>query len=181
MRVRTALGDLTYSNHIYYLENYNAGKPIIIAAHSQGSMHAKRLIHDFFDETPLQEKLVAAYLIGVKILPNEFKNIHPLEIADATGGFVSWNSYRKNRLPKRYESWYKGGVVTNPITWDAQNTSDEKDHLGVLYSDFKVYSKMIEKMKGVESKNEARFVTDIFLLQADPTPETSTLHVHIYF
>ena len=40
---------------------------------------------------------------------------------------------------------------------------------------------MIEKMKGVESKNEARFVTDIFLLQADPTPETSTLHVHICF
>ena len=129
---------------IYYLENYNAGKPIIIAAHSQGSMHAKRLVHDFFDETPLQEKLVVAYLIGVKISPNEFKNIPPLEIADATGGFVSWNSYRKNRLPKRYESWYKGGVVTNPITWDAQNTSDEKDHLGVLYSDFKVYSKSIE-------------------------------------
>ena len=129
---------------IYYLENYNAGKPIIIAAHSQGSMHAKRLVHDFFDETPLQEKLVAAYLIGVKISPNEFKNIHPLEIADATGGFVSWNSYRKNRLPKRYESWYKGGVVTNPITWDAQNISNKKDHLGVLYSDYKVYSKSIE-------------------------------------
>ena len=34
--------------------------------------------------------------------------------------------------------------MTNPITWDAQNTSDEKDHLGVLYSDFKVYSKSIE-------------------------------------
>jgi len=128
----------------YYLENYNAGKPIIIAAHSQGSMHAKRLVHDFFDGTPLQEKLVAAYLIGVKISPIEFKNIPPLEIADATGGFVSWNSYKKNRLPKRYEIWYKGGVVTNPITWNTQNKSDEKDHLGLLYSDFKIYSKSIE-------------------------------------
>ncbi|MFQ3341504.1 MAG: hypothetical protein ACI9TK_001167, partial [Flavobacteriaceae bacterium] len=128
----------------YYLENYNEGKPIIIAAHSQGSMHAKRLVHDFFDGTPLQEKLVAAYLIGVKILPNEFKNILPLETADATGGFVSWNTYKNNKLPKRYESWYKGGVVTNPISWDTQNKSIEKNHLGVLYSDNKIYSKSIK-------------------------------------
>src|SRR6056300_1248729 len=33
----------------FYLENYNQGKPIIIASHSQGSLHAKRLLHEFFD------------------------------------------------------------------------------------------------------------------------------------
>ena len=34
----------------YYLENFNEGKPIIIASHSQGSMHAKELIKIFFDD-----------------------------------------------------------------------------------------------------------------------------------
>ena len=37
----------------------------------------------------------------------------------------------------------------------------------------KIYSKMIEKMRWVESKNWPRFVTVIFFLPADPTLETS--------
>ncbi len=92
----------------YYLKNYNKGKPIIIAAHSQGSMHAKRLIKEFFDQKPLQNQLVAAYLIGTRILPDEFKSIEPLTSAEATGGFVSWNSYKMNKIPKNFESWFKG-------------------------------------------------------------------------
>ena len=34
---------------VYYLENWNKGRPIIIAAHSQGTQHAKRLMKEFFD------------------------------------------------------------------------------------------------------------------------------------
>ena len=89
----------------FYLENYNQGKPIIIASHSQGSLHAKRLLHEFFDGKVLQEKLIAAYLVGVRILPNEFKNIPVLNQPNETGGFVSWNTYKKNKLPKRYDYW----------------------------------------------------------------------------
>ncbi|MEY2646843.1 MAG: hypothetical protein RL158_819, partial [Bacteroidota bacterium] len=33
----------------YYLAHYNNGKPIIIASHSQGSTHSKRLLKEFFD------------------------------------------------------------------------------------------------------------------------------------
>ena len=46
----------------YYLEHYNNGRPIIIASHSQGTTHAKRLLKEFFDGTALQHQLVAAYL-----------------------------------------------------------------------------------------------------------------------
>ena len=135
----------------FYLENYNQGKPIIIASHSQGSLHAKRLLHEFFDGKVLQEKLIAAYLVGVRILPNEFKNIPVLNQPNETGGFVSWNTYKKNKLPKRYDYWYKGGVVTNPISWDDQRTSNKKDHLGVLSSDKKIYpqSLKVERIDGM--------------------------------
>ena len=135
----------------FYLENYNQGKPIIIASHSQGSLHAKRLLHEFFDGKVLQEKLIAAYLVGVRILPNEFKNIPVLNQPNKTGGFVSWNTYKKNKLPKRYDYWYKGGVVTNPISWDDQLTSNKKDHLGVLSSDKKIYpqSLKVERIDGM--------------------------------
>ena len=38
----------------YYLDHYNNGRPIIIASHSQGTTHAKRLMREFFDGKPLQ-------------------------------------------------------------------------------------------------------------------------------
>ena len=38
-------------------------------------MHAKELIKIFFDDKPLKNQLVAAYLVGTRILPNEFKTI----------------------------------------------------------------------------------------------------------
>ena len=56
----------------YFLKHFNKGKPIIIASHSQGSMHAIRLTEEFFDQKPLQNQLVVAYLIGTRILPDQF-------------------------------------------------------------------------------------------------------------
>jgi hypothetical protein len=123
----------------YYLTHHNQGKPIIIAAHSQGSLHAKRLVQDFFDGKPLQNQLIAAYLIGVKIEPSMFKNIPALNTPESIGGFVSWNTYKNNKLPKKYNQWYKGGIATNPLTWNNDMYSDNTAHLGVLNSDKKIY------------------------------------------
>ena len=47
----------------YYLEHYNNGRPIIIASHSQGTTHSRRLLKDYFDSTDLRSKLVCAYTI----------------------------------------------------------------------------------------------------------------------
>ena len=55
----------------YYLKNYNHGRPIIIASHSQGSTHALHLLKDYFENKPLQKQLVAAYIVGMTI-PTEF-------------------------------------------------------------------------------------------------------------
>ena len=135
----------------YYLQYYNSGNGIIIASHSQGSMHAKRLLKDFFDSKPLQKQLVAAYLIGINVAPDEFDTILPMESPESTGGFVSWNTYKKNKLPKSFDKWYKGGVTTNPISWDTSIITDESQHKGVLYRDLKIYpqSLSIEKANGM--------------------------------
>ena len=55
----------------YYLKNYNHGRPIIIASHSQGSTHALRLLKDYFENKPLQKQLVAAYIVGM-VIPKDF-------------------------------------------------------------------------------------------------------------
>ena len=102
-------------------------------------MHAKDLIKLFFDEKPLKRQLVAAYLVGTKILPNEFKTIQPMSKPDEFGGFVSWNSFKMGKFPKNYNEWFAGGVTTNPITWDNSKNSLKKQHNGLLSKDLNLY------------------------------------------
>ena len=127
----------------YYLKNFNKGRPIIIASHSQGSLHARKLLQEFFDGKPLQKQLVGAYLIGTSIKKSDFKNIKPMKKEDEIGGFVSWNAYKSGKFPKKYESWFKGSVTSNPITWNDMNEGDISSHKGVLYENLKVYPKSV--------------------------------------
>ena len=130
----------------YYLENFNNDKPFIIASHSQGTVHAKRLISEFIDGKELQKKLIAAYLVGIKVFEDEFKNIKPMNSPDETGGFVAWNTFKLNKYPRKdnYENWFKGGVTTNPITWDDSKETKKDLHKGLLYRDLKIFSQNID-------------------------------------
>ena len=129
----------------YYLKNFNNDKPFIIASHSQGTVHAKRLIAEFIDGKELQKKLIAAYLVGIKVFEDEFKNIKPMNSANETGGFVTWNTFKYNKYPRKdnYENWFKGGVTTNPITWDDSKETKKDLHKGLLYRDLKIFSQNI--------------------------------------
>ncbi len=128
----------------YYLSNHNQGRPIIIASHSQGSIMCAMLLKEFFDGTDLQKQLVAAYVPGVKIQDKDFSFLQKMEDPLATGGYVSWNTYKKNHYPPTYEQWYKGATTTNPITWDTSKATAFSQHLGVLNTDGEIYPKALE-------------------------------------
>ena len=98
----------------YYLAHYNQGRPLIIAGHSQGTAHATRLLHDFFDNDPkLRRRLVAAYLIGFKVKPDEYQTIRPCADSLAIGCFVTYNAAAEgNDFPP-----FHPFAVTNPLTW----------------------------------------------------------------
>ena len=141
--------DLAYSDikeaFTYYLKNFNNNKPFIIASDSQGTVHAKRIISEFIDGKELQKKLIAAYLVGIKVTEDEFDNIKPMNSPDEIGGFVSWNTFKFNKYPKEdnYERWFKGGVTSNPITWDDSKETKKESHKGVLYRDLTIFPKNI--------------------------------------
>ena len=59
---------------------------------------------------------------------------------------MSWNTYKMNHLPKSYEKWYKGGVVSNPITWDESNIGPIERHLGVLTSNREIYPNSLQEL-----------------------------------
>lgn len=123
----------------YYLKHYNHGRGIILAGHSQGSTHISYLLRDFFDGKPLQKQLVAAYVPGVGLDKNQFKTIPFMENPNQTGGFVTWNTFKKKFDKKKYK-WFKGKVVINPITWDTTSVAERKLHKGFLYSNGKMYT-----------------------------------------
>jgi Protein of unknown function (DUF3089) len=105
----------------YYLEKLNHGRPIILASHSQGSNHAIRLLREFFDEKPLQEKLIVAYVVGMNIPTNAFVRLKPCVDSATIGCFCGWRTFKKGHEPYLLDT-YKESFVTNPLTW---RTTDE--------------------------------------------------------
>ena len=120
LSARLAL-DVAYSDvkkaFEYYLKNYNMGRPIIIASHSQGTTHAIRLIKDFFDTTILIKHFVCAYLLGMPVYDTAFTNIKPCQSGNETGCYCSWRTYAAGYYPKKYIKPAKFSVCTNPLTW----------------------------------------------------------------
>jgi hypothetical protein len=112
----------------YYIENYNNGRPFFIAAHSQGTVHAIRLIQEFIDTTALNDQFIAAYLIGMPVDRSPFENIPVCESEDQTDCFVSWRSYLEGNYPKakHTQPYSKNTVVVNPLTWTTDTAFADK-------------------------------------------------------
>jgi hypothetical protein len=116
----------------YFLEHYNQGRPFILASHSQGTTHAKRLIKEYIDGQPLQEKLVVAYLVGIPVEDTLFQQLLPCETPDQTGCFCSWRTFKEGFTPKTHQPDNQV-VATNPISWTLEpERTEQSDHRGMV-------------------------------------------------
>jgi hypothetical protein len=108
----------------YYLSNHNQGRPIIIAGHSQGTILAKWLLQEYFDGKPLQNKLVAAYLVGMPVYDYDFQHIEPCSSIEDLECYMSWRSYQQGHLPKPEYAIPdpEHVVLVNPISWSMDTT-----------------------------------------------------------
>ncbi len=128
--------ELAYSDvaraFAYYIAHENKGRPFIIAAHSQGSMHAVKLLQAEILGTPLQKRMVAAYVVGA-YAPSTFDEIglpicdHPRQV----GCILSWNTSQTGRdgafrLVRDKTYWWRGAdktdgqppaICVNPLNW----------------------------------------------------------------
>lgn len=126
----------------------NPRGPFIIASHSQGSIHALRLLQEEVIGTPLQRRLVVAYAIGLS-LPTRIASLGlPVcQRADATGCVITWNSVRRGHDDRRRRKsaviWWQGGyqpvgeralVCVNPLNWRQDADAPPEENLGAIYS-----------------------------------------------
>ncbi len=152
---------------LYYLKHYNKGRPIIIATHSQGATHGKRLLKELFDGKALEKQLVAAYLIGMPLEPDYFVSIKPCNTPLQTGCACSWRTLKEGFKPDYMKEETFVSIVTNPLTWEAQVPVAERslNKGGVLLN----FNKPVEKIvnakvrSGVLWTDKPHFFGNIFL------------------
>ena len=111
-----------------FFENYNEGRPFIIAGHSQGSCMAKLVLKKYFKDHPeYYERMVAAYAIGYSVT-DEYLAANPhLKFATGetdTGVIIAWNT----EGPGNVETNANNIVVLpntrsiNPLNWKLDET-----------------------------------------------------------
>lgn len=103
-----------------FLARIGPQDPIVIAAHSQGSLHARWLLERRVAGTPLADRLVAAYLVGysasARDLAASLPRIPVCATPDATGCVLVWNTVAPGAA--RLDD-ITDGVCVNPVTGSA--------------------------------------------------------------
>lgn len=151
----------------YYLKNYNHGRPIIIASHSQGTLHAGRLLKEFFEGKPLQKQLVCAYIIGLPVFSNYFSQLKPCLDSTATGCFIGWRTFEEGYIAPFVEKEKIKAFVINPLTWTMDTTlaPSELNSGGILRNFNKVIPGLVHAQihGNVLWVNKPKFFGNIFL------------------
>lgn len=134
----------------YYMKHWNDGRPVVIASHSQGTTHAVKLLREFFDEKPLADQLVAAYLVGMPLSRGSFNALPICESAEETGCWVSWNTFLSGYYPPNHGFWYNDALSVNPLSWktDSTHISFGANKGGVLRN----YKKLVQGVS--DAKNQ---------------------------
>lgn len=161
----------------YYLENYNNGRPFIIASHSQGSYHGRRLLKEYVDNSPaLKEKLVAAYLIGYGIDSSDYQTLDYCKNPTDNHCYITWASFRHNYRPKpqdpKLNSLLYTNVCINPITW-----TNPKDKIDSGQSEGGIMLKMKRKKN---RKNSAQISDDNYLKVKTKYPFVELPSIRVY-
>ncbi len=124
------------------------GRPFIIASHSQGSMHAFRLLEQIQARPDLQARLVAAYTPGYA-RPTTGPTVPVCDGPRDTGCVLAWDTYAEEAEALGHEPmwhWEGASIVrlptgqprtcVNPITWAAgEQASSRAKHRGAVQLD----------------------------------------------
>ena len=135
-----------------FVKTVDPKEPIVLAGHSQGAFHLRRLIRDRVSGTPLAGRIVAAYVIGWPVsvqrdLP--LMGMPACKDAASTGCVVSWLSFadppetemllkaygRRLGLDGRPVGSDPDFVCVDPISGKEDGKSEAKDNLGTVVPD----------------------------------------------
>ena len=141
----TAYQDLRTA-FLYYLNNWNNGRPFIIAGHSQGALMAEKIYKEFIEGKELEKKMIAGYFIGWPIPMSQFKKEQICEDSLDLNCLCSWRTMKRGFIPSYMKKGHENTYVTNPLSW---TTTEERiprsfNKGSVLLNFNKIYPKTTE-------------------------------------
>jgi len=132
----------------FFLSAVEPDTPIVLAGHSQGALHLKRLIAEEVKGTPVARRLAAAYLIGWPVSPLHdlpAMGIPACSAAEQTGCVISWSSFAEPADPSLVLDAYAATpaldgeapgtdpmLCTNPLTGTSGGNAPASANLGTL-------------------------------------------------
>ena len=123
----------------YYFENYNNGRPFILAGHSQGSAIAKLVLKKYFKEhSDYYRRMIAAYVIGYAVTQDELDAYPHLKFAAGekdTGVIISWNTEGPKNVEENVQTavLLPNAISINPLNWKRDDTyASASENLGSL-------------------------------------------------
>ena len=119
----------------HFITRFNTDRPFLVAAHSQGSHHADKLLAEEIVGTTLASRLVAAYPVGFEI--DGSNGLPVCETPTQTECQVSWNTVGTSEGSLRglfqpsFES--EPSICVNPLTWQIDGGyADHATNLGAV-------------------------------------------------
>lgn len=133
---------------VYFLNHVGRDKPIVLAGHSQGSLHLLRLLASRITGTDVEKRIAVAYAIGWPVsLEHDLPSLGlpACKTRDDAGCVVSWVSFAEPaetaQMLRRYDTspgfdGKKRGntpiLCTNPISGRMGAAAEAKDNRGTL-------------------------------------------------
>ena len=118
----------------HYITNFNHNKPFILAGHSQGSNLLLWLLQRKFSDPDLQKRLVASYIIGWSVMPDDMKGRSHIKISRDPREIGAVITYNTQTLHPEKSIVSPGAIGVNPLTMDdTQKMVSKEKHLGAVF------------------------------------------------
>jgi hypothetical protein len=135
----------------FFLDSIGPDTPIVLAGHSQGSLHLIRLLSEEIKGSPAANRVAAAYIIGWPIsIDHDLPEMGFPACATAAqpGCILSWSSFAEPADPSRVMATYAASpgldgtargnsaiLCTNPLTGMIGGTAEAEKNFGTLVPD----------------------------------------------
>lgn len=132
----------------FFLSSIDDDTPVVLAGHSQGSVHLLRLLKDHVNGSPVTDRLVAVYAIGWPISIGQdlpALGIPACATARQSGCLISWSSFAEPADPSQILETYQSSIAfdgkprgnsqilcTNPLTGGIGGAAEKALNQGTL-------------------------------------------------
>lgn len=175
-----AYGDVREAFHAFVAQ-VPADAPIVLAGHSQGALHLMHLLQDEVKGTPVDGRIVAAYMIGWPVSPAHDlpqTGMPACTAPDQTGCALSWMSFAEPPDAQMMLDTYRaepgldgkqkdaGPVLcTNPLNGGAAPDAPGKANLGTMVPSMDLKTGKITNL-GIPARCDAK--TGLLLIGNPP-------------